>query len=154
MFSSEFLQHFLIYIHVDNMPSKFLYLHYCRLNLFSVINVLVSKKLHVLLASVCNSWHSTPAEEKRKRKQFSIYSMFCTSADLPPNLPASSLPANDDKQGFKSSYFSSICLLNIHFYYTVKPTPCHPERLLIYCLVFGFKCPPSIKTRYKTVSFI
>ena len=86
MYSSEFLQNFLIYIHVDNMPSKFLYLHYCRLNLFSVINVLVSKKLHVLLASVCNSWHSTPAEEKGKRKQYSIYSMFCTSADLPPPI--------------------------------------------------------------------
>ena len=120
MYSSQFLQHFLIYIHVDNMPSKFLYLHYCRLNLFSVINVLVSKKLHVLLASVCNSWHSTPAEEKSKRKQYSIYSMFCTSADLPPNLPASSLPANDDKQGLESSFLSQICLYSISTYTTIR----------------------------------
>ena len=84
MYSSEFLQHFLIYIHVDTIPSKFSYLHYCRLKLFFVIDVRGSKKLQVLLAAVCNSCHHTPAEEKRKRKRYNSYSISCTSDTTPP----------------------------------------------------------------------
>ena len=156
MFSSEFLQRFLIYIHVNDMPPKFSYLHYCRLKLFSVIDVQVSKKLQVLLAAVCNSCHQTPAEEKIKRKQYSNYSMSCIPQ---PNLP----PSPSQQLSYKwwqtkfgmLIFIRNMLILNIHlYYYTVKPTPCHPERLLIYWLTFGFKCPPCIETRYKSVPFI
>ena len=56
------------------------------------------------------------------------------------------------KAHFYHKYAYSISTYTI-LYYT-KPTPCHPERLLIYWLTFGFKCPPCIETRYKSAPFI
>ena len=104
---------------------------------------------------------ATPAIRHLQRRKENVNSTASTqclaSQTTPPPIsqPAAFLQMMTSKvwkAHFYHKYAYSISTYTI-LYYT-KPTPCHPERLLIYWLTFGFKCPPCIETRYKSVPFI